>query len=99
MEARGDKFKAQPAQLEEWSNELRELIQDRVAEMQEILAMQEEQLEGQVRELAKQIREDAADRASALDRTLLSLVELTESVRSLARSAITLVLDLGTMHD
>ena len=83
MEARGDKFKAQPAQLEEWSNELRELIQDRVAEMQEILAMQEEQLEGQVRELAKQIREDAADRASALDRTLLSLVELTESVRSL----------------
>jgi hypothetical protein len=79
MVQRGERLRAQPEQLEEWSSSLRAAVGQQIDGVREVLATQEGRLWQRVRELAKEAQESSEDSTHALDRTLLSLQELAST--------------------
>lgn len=76
MEAYGQQLKEQPEQLVGWVDTTRERIAAHFAQLREAIDEREQLLNQKVAEVERQLREDARDRTTALERTMVSVREL-----------------------
>ena len=79
MDSYGDDLKAQPEQLSGWADEKRAQIAAHFDELRAALDERQELLTQRVAEVEKQLGEDSRDRTTALERTLLSVRELSST--------------------
>ena len=77
MDAYGEALAEQPGQLAGWAEKQREQIAAHFAQLRAAMDEREEMLTQRVEEVERQLKEDSRDRTTALERTLLSVCELS----------------------
>ena len=77
MDAYGEALAEQPGQLAGWAETQREQIAAHFAQLRAAMDQREEMLTQRVAEVERQLKEDSRDRSTALERTLLSVRELS----------------------
>jgi parallel beta-helix repeat protein len=77
MDGYGQQLKEQPEQLAGWADKTREQIAAHFTQLREAMDDREQLLNQKVAEVERQLKEDSSDRTTALERTMVSVRELS----------------------